>query len=642
MNIMHVYRIICLCTIASGACLAAETGVLVEAESFKNTGGWVIDQQAMDTMGSPYLMAHGLGRAVADAETTVEFPAAGSYRVWVRTRDWVGPWKAPGTPRDMQAQGCPGRFQLLVNGKALDTTFGMTNAKWHWQSGGMVAIPQVQVRLALRDLTGFNGRCDAILFSTDQGFTPPNENPLMAKLRRKLLGFPEIAPATEEYDLVVVGGGVAGTCAAISAARHGCEVALIQNRPVLGGNNSSEVRVGLSGLIFQDPYPNLGSLVDEIGPIGHWNLWEAKRDPNSPRSRHILDVIKQHPEKRQHNAGPPSNYEDQRKLNAVRAEENIDLFLSTHVNGVVMDRARIKAAIGQDIRTGKARQFRGRLFADCTGDGSLGFLAGADFRLGREARSQTDEALAPEQGDELVMGTSVQWYAQETDQASIFPLTPWAVQFNPETCVQTTRGDWDWETGARRDQVREIERIRDYALRVTYGNWATLKNHPDLKQRYANWELAWIAYIGGKRESRRLLGDVILRQQDIVGQRAFPDAAVTTTWTIDLHYPVQPACACEAFRSEARHLQIKPYPIPYRCLYSRNINNLMMAGRNISVTHVALGTVRVQRTTGMMGEVLGMAASLCNTYSCDPRAVYEKHLAKLQARLKAGVPKTQK
>jgi hypothetical protein len=151
----------------------------------------------------------------------------------------------------------------------------------------------------------------------------------------------------------------------------------------------------------------------------------------------------------------------------------------------------------------------------------------------------------------------------------------------------------------------------------------------------------WVAYIGGKRESRRLLGDVILQQQDIIDQKNFPDACVTTTWTIDLHYPKKAACACEAFRAEARQLKIEPYPIPYRCLYSRNIDNLMMAGRNISVTHVALGTVRVQRTTGMMGEVLGMAASICKKHSCAPRDVYENHLAELQELLKAGVPMAQ-
>jgi hypothetical protein len=146
-----------------------------------------------------------------------------------------------------------------------------------------------------------------------------------------------------------------------------------------------------------------------------------------------------------------------------------------------------------------------------------------------------------------------------------------------------------------------------------------------------------VAYIGGKRESRRLLGDVILRQQDIVEARAFPDASVTTTWTIDLHYPKEHICACEAFRSEARHIKINPYPIPYRCLYSRNVANLLMAGRNISVTHVALGTVRVMRTGGMMGEVVGMAASLCQKHGTLPRGVYENHLPELQALMHRGV-----
>lgn len=298
----------------------------------------------------------------------------------------------------------------------------------------------------------------------------------------------------------------------------------------------------------------------------------------------------------------------------------------------------IKAVIGQDIRTRERHAFRGNLFADCTGDGNLGFLAGADFRVGREAKAETGESLAPEKSDSLSMGTSVQWYAEERDSATSFPDTPWAMEFTAENCKQTTRGDWDWETGAMRDQVGEIERIRDYALRVVFGNWSVLKNHPNLREKYAKHELTWVTYIGGKRESRRLLGDVILREQDIVEQKRYPDACVTTTWTIDMHYPIPPASHIEPFQSEARQIEIKPYPIPFRCLYSRNIANLMMAGRNISVTHVALGTVRVQRTTGMMGEVLGMAANLCRKHACTPRHVYEKNLPELKGLLRAGVP----
>jgi hypothetical protein len=238
------------------------------------------------------------------------------------------------------------------------------------------------------------------------------------------------------------------------------------------------------------------------------------------------------------------------------------------------------------------------------------------------------------------MGTSVQWFTVAEPQPCPFPDCPWTVQFNEVTCQRVTRGDWDWETGMNRDQVTEIEWIRDHALRVTYGNWAYLKNHSDMKQQIANRRLAWVAYIGGKRESRRLLGDVILQEQDVLERRSYPDACVTTTWSIDLHYP-HPVNSKhfpgQEFRSIARHTRIKPYPIPYRCLYSRNVENLMMAGRDISVTHVALGTVRVQRTTGMMGEVLGMAAALCKRHDTTPRGVYEQHLEDLKTLMRRGV-----
>jgi hypothetical protein len=605
--------------------------ILLEAEGFAERGGWVVDQQAMDVMGSPYLLAHGLGLPVADATTSAKLPRAGTYRVWVRTRDWVAPWKAP---------GAPGRFQVLIAGKPLGALFGAEGARWHWQDGGTVELPAGQVSVALHDLTGFDGRCDAIFLVADANFTPPNQDPAMTALRRKMLGLPVEPEEAGEFDLVVVGGGMAGCCTAVSAARLGCTVALIQDRPVLGGNNSSEVRVGLSGSIHQEPYPRLGDLVDEIGPVGYHNLREAKRDPDSPRSKRILAVFEKHPEKAIHNAGPATNYEDQQKRRVVEAEKNLRLFLDTHVFRAEKQGGRIAAVVGKSIVTGRERRFRGRLFADCTGDGSLGFLAGADFRVGREARSETGESHAPETADRLTMGTSVQWYSVEEDKPSAFPECPWAVPFHEQTCQRVTRGDWDWETGMSRDQVAEIEQIRDHALRVTFGNWAFLKNHGRDKERFAGRRLAWVAYIGGKRESRRLLGDVILREQDVLGQRTYPDACVTTTWGIDLHYPSPENSKHfpgQEFRSIAKITPVKPYAIPLRCLYSRNVENLMMAGRNISVTHVALGTVRVQRTTGMMGEVLGMASSLCKRHKTDPRGVYEHHLDELKSLLKRGV-----
>jgi len=478
--------------------------IFIEAESFGDRGGWVIDQQSMDQMGSPYLLAHGLGVPVENATTLIRVPEEGEYRVWVRTRNWVAPWGVPGTP---------GKFQLLFNQQPLKTTFGTEGAEWHWQDGGTVHINKEKVEIAINDMTGFDGRCDAIVLTKDLKFIPPNEKESLAQFRSVHLNLRETPEVAGTFDLVVVGGGMAGITTAISAARLGCKVALIQNRPVLGGNNSSEVRVGLSGLIFQQPYPNLGKLVDEIGSVGHWTLWEAKRNPESERSKKILEVIEKNPEKKIHNAGPQSNYGDDKKQRMVEAEENIELFLNTHVFEAEKSGDKIISVKGKNIVTGEEIIYKGQLFADCTGDGNLGLLAGADFRMGRESRAETGEPSAPENADNLVMGTSVQWFAEKLDKPSLFPECPWAVQFTEETAQHLTRGDWDWETGFYWDQVEDIEYIRDYGLRAVFGNWSYLKNESKEKEKYNEYQLKWVAYIGGKRESRRLLGDVILKEQ---------------------------------------------------------------------------------------------------------------------------------
>ena len=590
-----------LCVLVSSA--GAQI-VLVEAESFADRGGWVVDQQFMDQMGSPYLLAHGLGRPVEDAAMSVTFPALGSYRVWVRTRDWVAPWKSP---------GAPGKFEVIVDGKTVETVFGTEGAQWHWQDGGTINIARKTALLRLHDLTGFAGRCDAIVFSPYPNFVPPSAAELLAVFRKQVLGLSERPEDEGRYDLVVVGGGIAGTCTAISAARLGLQVALIQNRPVLGGNNSSEVRVHLNGQINLPPYPALGNLVRELdtGLRG--------------------------------NAQPAVHYDDQQKLSVVRAERNVHLFLNMHAYKVEMQGDRIAAVIARHTMHGTRHRFTAPLFADCTGDGTLGFLACADYRMGRESRGQTDESLAPEEPDKMTMGASVQWYSAEMGQPASFPDCPWALQFNEESCHYLTRGDWDWEAGMNRDQITEFEYIRDHALRAVYGNWAFLKNHSKGKAKFADRKLEWVAFIAGKRESRRLLGDIILQQQDIQSGKRFPDSFVTSTWSIDLHYPDPKNTKHfpgQEFRSIAKFTKIKPYPIPYRSLYSRNVGNLLMAGRCISVTHVALGTVRVMRTGGMMGELIGMAASLCKKHNTDPRGVYQNHLGELKRLARRGIGKS--
>ncbi len=619
--------LIVICGVFVVAC-RNNADILIEAESFDEKGGWVVDNQSMTVMGSPYLLAHGMGIPVADAKSRFDVGKPGDYHVWVRTRDWV---------KSFKKEGAPGRFKLLVNGIELEPVFGTEKADWNWQDGGVVSLKEGENEIVLHDLTGFEGRCDAIYLTRDiHAEAPVNEIGALDGLRHRVLGLGNPGDGGK-YDFIVVGGGAGGICAAVSAARLGCKVALIQNRPLLGGNNSSEIRVGMTGYVCRPPYPMLGTLMDEMGGVGDFVLREAKASGDSTRIAVIQSIMDRYPEKWQANAGPIGNYEDEKKLNLVKGEENITLFLNTQVISARMKGNRIVSVTGKNIETGEELIFRGTTFADCTGDGNLGFMSGADYRMGRESKEETGENTAPEQADNLTMGSSVMWYAEAEGKDSTFPECPWAIQFNDSTCQPCLRGNWDWEVGLNNDQITEIEYIRDHAFRSVYGNWSYLKNHYHGKDEYADKALEWVAYIAGKRESRRLMGDVIIKEQDIVEKVEYDDACVVTNWGMDLHYP-KPLDGVddEPFLAISINAGHKDYLLPYRCLYSRNIDNLLMAGRNVSVTHVALGTVRVQRTIGVMGEVIGSAASLCTRYRTTPRGVYEDYLPELKELLKKG------
>lgn len=575
--------------------------LLVEAESFSNKGGWVVDQQFMDLMGSPYLLAHGMGVPVEDASTEVTFPKGGEYYVYVRTYNWTAPWR--------QGEG-PGRFTLSVGEEKISQVLGCTGEAWMWQEAGKVSVKEKNAVIRLHDLTGFDGRCDAIYFTTKKGDVPPSDLAELDAFRRKALHLPDKVPSAGTYDLVVVGAGIAGMSAAVSAARLGCNVALINDRPVVGGNNSSEIRVHLGGRIEMGPYKELGGLQKEFGP-----------DKGG-------------------NAQPAATYEDQKKLDWLAREERVSLFLNYRVIGVEKEGDRIVAVTAKHIENGSELRFEAPLFSDCTGDGTVGYLAGADYRMGRESREEFGESIAPEKADKMTMGASVQWYSVETDGPSTFPEFDYGIEFTDESCERVTMGEWTWETGMNFDQIKDFERIRDYGMLVIYSNWSYLKNRLKGNDLYRNRQLGWVAYMAGKRESRRLLGDYILKEDDLTKHVAHEDASFTTTWSIDLHRPDPKNSRYfpnQEFKAVTTHILIYPYPVPYRCLYSRNVENLFMAGRNISVTHVALGTVRVMRTTGMMGEVVGMAASLCKKYDTTPRGVYRYHLNDLKALMKEGV-----
>ena len=560
----------------------AEDSVLIEAESFTSHGGWKLDTQFIDTMGSPYLLAHGLGRPVADASTTVQVPSPGKYRVFVRTLDWVARWKA---------KGQPGRFGLVINGKTLDETFGTKSAEWTWHDGGSVTLDKKQVTITIRDLTGFDGRCDAILL-TKSDKAPPNDSTILPDWRRNLLGLTKAPTEQGPYDLVVIGGGYSGMGAALSAARMGCTVALVQNRSVLGGNGSSEVRVWAMGNIRRGKYPRIGEIIEEFTD-------HAKKSP-----------------------GTYEEFGDAKKEALVRAEKNIDLFLNHHAYKVETQDNRINAVHAFDTRTSEHSRFSGKLFSDCTGHGTIGHLAKADWDMAKGGR----------------MGMSNMWAWANAEKPTTYPKTPWALDLMMKDFPypRDFHGQWFWESGFDKDALGGAESIRDWNLRAVYGAFNAMKNR-DGADKHANSFLTWVAYVGGPRESRRLMGDVVLSQDDIVAKKDFPDGCVPSTWSIDLHYAKKQYAEKfpdNPFISYAVHDRrvdrAYGYPVPYRCFYSRNIENLFMAGRCISVTHQALGTVRVMKTCGMMGEVVGKAASICTLQSCTPRDVYARYLDELK------------
>lgn len=592
-------RLTFLTLLFSTATYLSASDIFIESESFTNKGGWVVDQQFMDLMGSPYLMAHGLGKPVPDASTEINIAEEGDYHLYARTFNWTSPWS--------DKKG-PGSFQVSINNKTLEKTLGDHGSQWEWQKAGTLSLKKGTHTLSLKDLTGFNGRCDAIYLSTSD--TPPPQDLKKLETFRKKKSEIKSSTLSTPYDLVVAGGGIAGMSAAISAARLGCKVALINDRPVLGGNNSSEIRVHLGGQIDVGKYKKLGGLQKEFGPT------------------------------KMGNAGPAEIYADHKKDDAIAAESNITFYPNFRLVASKTENNTIQHVIIQHIETGEEITLSGHTYSDCTGDGTLGALSGADYRMGREAQSEFKEAKAPKEADKMTMGASVQWNTKNEPTSTTFPLFEYGVEFTPDKVEKVTMGEWTWETGMNLDQIKDFERIRDYGLLVVFSNWSFLKNKLPDNSKFSTRSLDWVAYISGKRESRRLLGDHILTQNDLQDYVEYEDGTGCTTWSIDLHYPDkknEKQFPSGAFKSYADHTMIYPYPIPYRCLYSRNIENLFMAGRNISVTHVALGTVRVMRTTGIMGEVVGMAATLCKKHNTSPRKIYQSHLPELKQLMEKGV-----
>jgi hypothetical protein len=599
----------------SMATVTAEAAVWLEAEQFDSPGGWVNDPQFVDLMGSPYLLANGNGRPVEDAVTAVRLPEPGVYRLWVRCKDWL-------------PEHSPGAFQVFVDGKPSPVTFGVASTDaWQWVHGGELDLRQGDVEVRLHDLTGWWGRCDALVLTA--GPEPSNDPNTLAAQRERYGGVSAKRLRHGPYDFVVVGGGLAGCAAAISAARHGCMVALIQDRPVLGGNASSEIRVWPSGDTSDEPLdPRETGIIEELAAI----------PSGADRSQHFESIV--------------------------RAEDCVELFLNTRATGVGMRRkGRIGSVRALNVLTGERHEFRGRLFADCTGDGWVGFWAGADFRTGREGRDDFAEPAAPPVADSHSLSTSLTGSTVVTrDEPVAFEAPAWAPKW--ESCADFDAGPkatqhslldqapvgfhtlepgrgrhpesanplnaWWLEVGGMQDTIYDAESIRDQLFGIKLGLWDHVKNHcPQFAEENRNREFVWTNHIAGKRESRRLLGDYVLTQRDYADRVVHEDTVAYAGYNVDPHHP-------QGFWTkgpQAFRLYHYKASVPYRILYSRNIENLFMAGRNVSATHLALNGIRVMRITAMMGQVVGTAAGIAHAHGTMPRGVYEHYLAELQQTL---------
>jgi len=408
---------------------------------------------------------------------------------------------------------------------------------------------------------------------------------------------------THGADFCVVGGGMAGLIAAVAAARRGAKVVLVHDRPVLGGNASSEVRMEISGA--HQPNRRETGILEEL----------------------ILENFRRNPE-------PSWSIWDSILYGAAQYQPGVELVLNCSVNALTMDGNRIRSVRGWQPTTETWHTVEAGLFADCSGDALLAPLSGADFRIGREARSEYGEPIAPEVADAKTMGMTCLLQVRETEKPWPFIPPPWANVYATDADLngrehEVAGTNWWWiEVGGDRDVLHDAEANREELLRIAFGVWDHVKNRGD--HGAANWVLDWVGFLPGKRESRRYLGDHVLTQHDVEAEGRFPDLVAYGGWTMDDHFP---AGFHHPGEGTIFHPAPSPFGIPYRSLYSRNIGNLFCAGRNISASHAAMSATRVMGTTSAIGQAVGTAAAIAVARGLDPRGVGKERIAELQQAL---------
>lgn len=410
----------------------------------------------------------------------------------------------------------------------------------------------------------------------------------------------------KDYKVIVIGGGMAGVCAAIASARQGEKTALINNRPVLGGNASSEIRMHICGADYHGFRKNAREtgIIEEI-------LLDNKM-ANKSNSFSILDTI---------------------LWEKTRFQENLDLYLNTHVTDLIKDEDKIIRVMAEQLTTEKIFELNGEIFIDATGDGTIAYLSGAEYMSGREGKDKFGEKFAPEKSDNHTMGNTLLFSAVDMRKKVEFIKPSWANTYQEEDLAyrqhhEINSGYWWIEIGGDDlDVIQDGEVIRDELLKAVYGVWDHIKNSGN---HYAdNFALDWVGFLPGKRESRRIVGDYILKEQDLFESKIFDDAIAYGGWPMDMHT----VGGIRTRREPNDFIMMEDlYTIPYRSIYSKNIKNLMVAGRDISASHMAFGSTRVMATCAVIGQAAGTAAAMCTNKKVFPREINE-HIHELQQKL---------
>lgn len=566
----------------------------IDAADFLDKGEWVLDTQFAHLMGSPYLLAvMSPGTPVADARTTVNWNGGRMARVWVRTKNWYYPY-------------APGIFRIAVNGELNPVDLGdAPTHDWYWQLAGDFELPQGETEIKLCYQSGYFARAAAILITDDMDYVPPRPVEAYKKERARLTGTDITPKPFGDYDVVVCGAGPGGVPAAVAAARHGAKTLLISGRPVVGGNASSEAGVGFNGASARQFNAREGGIAEEIvrGYFQTKTGWT-----------NVLQEL-------------------------CDREENLTVIYHYFVNGAETVDNTIRSITAMNVMTNEQITVTGREFIDCTGDGWLGFHAGAKYRIGREAKWQYGEEFAPETADTRTMsgcnmggGRNGFPLFKELDHAVPYTAPEWVPVFakgrDYGRNIEGIGFAWWLEAPNTLDDLYDAEMARDELFRILLGHFNYLKNLWDEKDRTKNYVFNCMPFYDAKRESRRFVGDYILTQNDCMVGRDFEDTVSHTGWPIDLHNPKGIYSGKEGPFFSNTHIPLTK--VPFRCLYSVNISNLLFAGRCASITHIALGTCRLENTIACEGQAVGTAAALCARDGMTPRELGQTRMKEFQ------------